>query len=146
MSIVHRDYWGFDHKVIKDYLKTNCQYLGDFTVFGRGAPYSIWYVTRPDKKKGHKHYVAFYVYDQHGVISGWDSADMKEYLKHPAVKCKKCKDVIYSMYRHDYHSCSCGNVAVDGGRDYLKISGRPEDYRTGLLDFKKQKFKSGRVK
>jgi ribosomal protein L37AE/L43A len=38
------------------------------------------------------------------------------------VVCPSCKDVIYSRARHDFHRCSCGEVAVDGGFDYLKIS------------------------
>lgn len=36
------------------------------------------------------------------------------------IKCKNCGDVIVSEYRHDYVSCSCGRVAVDGGNDYLR--------------------------
>ena len=39
-----------------------------------------------------------------------------------AIKCPKCKEVIYSRARHDMRSCSCGEVAVDGGFDYLKVS------------------------
>lgn len=37
-----------------------------------------------------------------------------------AVQCLKCKDIIESKYRHDYVTCSCGNVSVDGGTDYLR--------------------------
>lgn len=40
------------------------------------------------------------------------------------VRCRKCGDVIESKHRHDYVTCSCGNVAVDGGKDYLKRSVR----------------------
>jgi hypothetical protein len=39
------------------------------------------------------------------------------------VRCRLCKDVIYSRAPHDYRSCSCGAAAVDGGLKYLKISG-----------------------
>lgn len=35
-------------------------------------------------------------------------------------KCLSCGDVIESTHRHDYVRCSCGNLAVDGGHDYLK--------------------------
>ncbi len=42
-------------------------------------------------------------------------------------KCLKCGDVIESKYTHDYVQCSCGNISVDGGKDYLKRS-----YRDGL--------------
>jgi len=40
-----------------------------------------------------------------------------------AIKCKKCGDIIYSRAVHDYHSCTCGSVSIDGGFEYQKISG-----------------------
>jgi ribosomal protein S27E len=36
------------------------------------------------------------------------------------VKCLKCGDTIESKYRHDFQTCSCDNVSVDGGTDYLR--------------------------
>ena len=36
------------------------------------------------------------------------------------IKCKKCEDVIYSRHRHDFVSCKCGAVSVDGGMDYAR--------------------------
>lgn len=42
-------------------------------------------------------------------------------------KCKECEDVIVSKYTHDYVTCSCGAISVDGGLSYLKRVGRPED-------------------
>jgi ribosomal protein L37AE/L43A len=39
-----------------------------------------------------------------------------------AATCPTCKDKIYSRARHDFHYCSCGEIAVDGGRDYFKMS------------------------
>lgn len=35
------------------------------------------------------------------------------------IKCKKCGDTIESIHVHDYKRCSCGQVSVDGGHDYL---------------------------
>lgn len=35
-------------------------------------------------------------------------------------KCKICGDVMESTYRHDFRTCRCGNLSVDGGHDYLK--------------------------
>lgn len=37
-----------------------------------------------------------------------------------AVRCNCCGEVIESTYRHDYKTCSCGRVSVDGGHDYLR--------------------------
>ena len=38
------------------------------------------------------------------------------------IKCKSCGDIIESNNRHDFKFCSCGQCAVDGGRDYLTRS------------------------
>jgi len=39
-----------------------------------------------------------------------------------AIKCYKCGDIIYSRARHDYHSCSCEEIAIDGGFDYVRMN------------------------
>lgn len=38
------------------------------------------------------------------------------------IRCTHCGDRIWSRHRHDFRWCSCGTVAVDGGRSYLKVS------------------------
>jgi hypothetical protein len=35
-------------------------------------------------------------------------------------KCLLCGDVIHSAHRHDFRTCSCRNVSVDGGMDYIR--------------------------
>lgn len=40
-----------------------------------------------------------------------------------AIKCLKCGDIIYSRATHDFRSCGCGAVSVDGGFDYMKVCG-----------------------
>ena len=44
------------------------------------------------------------------------------------IKCKHCGDIIESISVHDFKFCSCGKVAVDGGRCYLKRTGSPNDW------------------
>lgn len=45
-------------------------------------------------------------------------------------KCLLCKQTIESKHRHDYVTCKCGNLAVDGGKDYLKRNFmKKEDYQ-----------------
>ena len=39
-----------------------------------------------------------------------------------AVRCLTCGDTIESKHRHDFVTCSCGRISVDGGHDYLKRS------------------------
>lgn len=35
-------------------------------------------------------------------------------------QCLKCHDIIESHTRHDFKFCKCGNMFVDGGKDYLR--------------------------
>ena len=44
-----------------------------------------------------------------------------------SAKCLKCGDKIVSKHRHDYVTCSCGNVSVDGGLDYCRRSFKEMD-------------------
>jgi hypothetical protein len=44
-----------------------------------------------------------------------------------AARCALCNDIVHSTYRHDFVSCSCGEIFVDGGNDYQ---------RCGAKDFK----------
>lgn len=41
-------------------------------------------------------------------------------IKRNRAQCLICNEIIESTYTHDYTTCSCGNVSVDGGHDYLK--------------------------
>ena len=45
-----------------------------------------------------------------------------------AAQCNACGDVIESKHRHDFVSCKCGAIFIDGGLDYLRGGGRPEDF------------------
>lgn len=42
-------------------------------------------------------------------------------------RCVHCGDEPYSAHRHDFRYCECGAMAVDGGMDYLRRLGNPED-------------------
>ena len=44
------------------------------------------------------------------------------------IKCKKCGDIIESKHRHDFVVCKCKSCYVDGGNDYSRIGGNPEEY------------------
>lgn len=35
-------------------------------------------------------------------------------------QCKLCGDIIESKHGHDFVRCKCGEIAVDGGRSYLR--------------------------
>lgn len=35
-------------------------------------------------------------------------------------KCLICDDMVESKHQHDFVTCSCGNLSVDGGHAYLR--------------------------
>ena len=40
-----------------------------------------------------------------------------------AVNCLSCGDLIVSKHRHDFVTCTCGSISVDGGQSYLRRAG-----------------------
>lgn len=42
--------------------------------------------------------------------------------------CKKCNSIIESVHRHDFVSCSCGSIFVDGGNEYWRSGGDPSNF------------------
>ncbi len=44
---------------------------------------------------------------------------MEKIIKN-SIRCRTCGDILESVSVHDYRSCSCGRVAVDGGHEYLR--------------------------
>lgn len=51
-------------------------------------------------------------------------------IKKNSIKCNKCGDVIESKSVHDFQQCSCGACFCDGGHDYVRLGGEPEDYES----------------
>ena len=40
-----------------------------------------------------------------------------------AASCNGCGDYIVSKHRHDFVTCTCGAISVDGGQEYLRRVG-----------------------
>lgn len=69
-----------------------------------------------------------------------------------AAQCRKCKDVIESVHRHDFVSCKCGAIFIDGGREYFRAGGdfgslidlsKTEDYVREETNFEREMRESG---
>lgn len=43
-----------------------------------------------------------------------------------AGRCKVCGETIESKHRHDFRTCGCGAISVDGGLSYLRRCGTPD--------------------
>ena len=61
----------------------------------------------------------------------------KRIIEVNSIKCKKCGDIIESKTVNDLKKCSCGAVAVDGGKEYLKRIGNEKDYEELSINIKK---------
>jgi len=48
---------------------------------------------------------------------------MKTRITKNAARCLNCNEIIESKHRHDFVTCKCGKLSVDGGLDYLKRAG-----------------------
>ena len=44
------------------------------------------------------------------------------------VRCLNCNEIIETTSRHEFVRCMCGNIAVDGGLDYLRRCGNLDQY------------------
>ena len=60
-------------------------------------------------------------------------------MKINAIKCLKCGDIIYSRSRHDFHWCSCESCAIDGGFDYIRITGNLENWENAEIQILENK-------
>ena len=45
-------------------------------------------------------------------------------------KCLLCNDVITSEHSHDFKTCKCGNLSIDGGSEYpRRLYEKPNSYQ-----------------
>lgn len=51
-------------------------------------------------------------------------------MERNVAKCAVCKNVIESKSVHDFVSCSCGSIFIDGGMDYCRRGGNPSHFLT----------------
>lgn len=60
-------------------------------------------------------------------------------LKVNKIKCNHCGDIIESISVHDFKFCSCGTVAVDGGKEYPRrcFKNNPNDF-TDLSEYEEE--------
>ena len=59
-------------------------------------------------------------------------------IKKNATRCKIYGDVIESKNTHDFVTCSCGNVSVDGGHEYLHRSFQSKDKYEELSEYEEE--------
>ncbi len=45
-----------------------------------------------------------------------------------SARCRRCGDHVVSKHRHDFVTCKCGKISVDGGLDYLRRVGEASSF------------------
>jgi len=56
----------------------------------------------------------------------YSKIDKEVILRNSAI-CALCGDMLRSRHQHDYKSCRCGEISIDGGNAYLKRSAKNLD-------------------
>lgn len=67
---------------------------------------------------------------------------MREVVVTNKAQCKLCGDVIESKHRHDFKSCKCGEISVDGGKSYIKRSAKNLGNIIELSDWYEEAYES----
>jgi len=117
------NYYGFDTKKACEQFEGDLTYINTFCVKGAYLPVAVFYNADPDRSKNHKDYMLLWVNEMSViVVAGMDTDEMERYRYQKGMYCPDCKEVIYSVNRHDYRKCSCGKCMVDGGRDYFRTN------------------------
>lgn len=121
------NFYRFDLKGIAKKFEGNLTYTNTFCVKNAYLPVAVFHNTTPDRSKNHKDYLLVWIqvgYTKQGIpiISGMDADEIEEYRYQNGLYCPDCKEVIYSVYRHDYRKCKCDRCMVDGGKDYFRTN------------------------
>lgn len=62
---------------------------------------------------------------------------MKKIIRN-IMRCKKCDDVIESRFTHEMVTCKCKSVAIDGGKEYQKMTGDRENIDMSLSVYEEE--------
>ena len=135
MKICKEDHnwYGFDTEYAEKFFEGDLTYLNTFCVKGVYKPVAVFKNATPDKSKNHKDYMLLWTENEKTIISGMNTNEMEKYRYQKGMYCSNCKDVIYSVMRHDYRHCSCGKCMVDGGKDYFKTNMAGKSVKIDLL-------------
>jgi len=136
MKICKEDhnYYGINTDKACKHFEGDLTYLNTFCIMGNYKPVAVFHNTNPDRSKNHKDYMLLWVDNGKNIIvSGLDADAIEEHRYQKGMYCPDCKDVIYSVNRHDYRVCSCDRCMVDGGKDYFKTNMAGKEVKIDLL-------------
>jgi len=132
------NYYGFDHNFVNEKFGGDLTYLGTLPIGNTKLPWALYLAKTPDREKGHKDIMMLMSHGskQGGQVSGRDISELKDgKLQHTWLQCLKCQDYVVSQHVHDFRTCQCGACSIDGGMEYTRVVGSPEDYQLILWDY-----------
>lgn len=132
MKIREVNWYGFNHEKVAQQFGGELTYLRTFCVNGEYQPVAVYLAKNPDLTKGHKKYMLLQTVEKKGLVRGMTEKEMAPFRVQMAIHCEKCDEVVYSIMRHHMNACSCGNVFIDGGRDYVRASVGPKQKLVSL--------------
>jgi len=53
--------------------------------------------------------------------------------------CRKCLDVIQSKHLHDFVTCTCEAISIEGGAVRTRVLGHPENFVWDFEEYDPQK-------
>ena len=141
MSLVV-NYYGFNHEAVQKKFEGELKFINSIETYGY-EPWAVYHNTKPNREKGHKDFFLLKTYVQTDgkkglVISGISAEEFQKFRYVDAIRCDKCGDEVFSSFRHDYHSCKCGECFIDGGISYTKFGGPGKLFRADLYTGKEQ--------
>lgn len=140
-KIILPNFHGLDHQKCIDHFEGDLTYLGDFVCTDNSDhPHAVFHNANPNREKNHKDFMLLGESNGQMYVAGRDMEQMKPYLTQAAVQCIKCEEIIYSLHRHDMRWCSCKSIAIDGGRQYTKLTGDLAHW-SGIVDFFNKTFR-----
>ena len=119
------NYYGIDTDKACKHFEGDLTYLNTFCIRNNYYPVAVFRNANPDRSKDHKDFMLLWVdvdSTDIAIISGIDADEMEEYRYQKGMYCPDCKEVIYSVNRHNYRKCKCGRCMVDGGKDYFRTN------------------------
>jgi hypothetical protein len=128
MKLKDVNYYEYDHKRVCKVFEGELSYLGYICYQDRAL--AAYRNKKPNLQKGHKEVLLLLegmdweVESMKCWVSGMSLKDFKKHCKHDAIGCLECEEILYSLNRHHFHRCSCGNVSVDGGKDYFRFDAK----------------------
>ena len=121
MRFLKPDWYNLNHNTVNDVFEGDLSFCNEFCILGEYSPSAIYKAAKSNKAKGHKKYMILSKSDGQWYVRGMSPQKMRQFRYQDAVHCLNCDDVVYSVNRHDMRGCTCGNVSIDGGKDYTKI-------------------------